>query len=81
LSLDENQEVGMMYVSFGSTINFHVQQVSYIRPSTFVFNGINNDGSQLKLIQYATQLNLLLMAVPRISSEIDEPKKRIGFIE
>ncbi|QDP99435.1 hypothetical protein FOH38_02065 [Lysinibacillus fusiformis] len=75
--LDETEEVGMRLVSFGQTIQFHVQDLGYYNPSLIRFFGKNEDGSDIELIQHVSQISFLLMAVKRLNPE--EPKRKIGF--
>ncbi|WNF35044.1 DUF6173 family protein [Bacillaceae bacterium IKA-2] len=73
--LDEHHEVGMRLVSFGKSIQFHVEDLGYYNPSLIIFYGRTEDGQPLELIQHVSQISFLLMAVKRLSPE--EPKKRI----
>ncbi|MGD7051435.1 DUF6173 family protein [Sutcliffiella horikoshii] len=76
-SLDEEHEVGMRLVTFGQTVQFHVEDLGYYNPSLIIFQGRTEDGSQIELIQHVSQISFLLMAVKRLNPE--SPKKRIGF--
>ncbi|MFS0819658.1 DUF6173 family protein [Lysinibacillus sp. 1P01SD] len=75
--LSETEEVGMRLVSFGQTIQFHVENIGYYNPSLITFYGKTGDGNKIELIQHVTQISFLLMAVPRLNPE--EPKRKIGF--
>lgn len=75
--LDEEHEVGMRLVSFGQTVQFHVQDLGYQNPSLIRFFGKTEDDSDIELIQHISQISFLLMAVKRLNPEI--PKKKIGF--
>ena len=75
--LDENHEVGMRLVSFGQTVQFHVEDLGYNNPSLIRFYGRNETGNKIELIQHVSQISFLLMAVERLDPEV--PKKRIGF--
>ncbi|WP_223145704.1 DUF6173 family protein [Bacillus sp. CH30_1T] len=77
--LDPSQEVGMRLVSFGQTVQFHVEDIGYYNPSLIQFFGRTDSGDKIELIQHVSQISFLLMAVKRLDPE--KPKKRIGFSE
>jgi len=72
--LKDNEEVGGRLVNFGQTITFHIQDIGYYNPSLIIFNGVNDQGDAVKLIQHVTQISILLVTLPRIND-----KERIGF--
>jgi hypothetical protein len=74
--LDDNHEVGANLVTFGQSIQIHVQKVSYAAPFLITFQGVDNEGRVLQLIQHVSQLSFLLIAVKKLE---DKPY-RIGFI-
>ncbi|WP_017727091.1 DUF6173 family protein [Halalkalibacterium ligniniphilum] len=76
-SLDHEHEVGLRLVSFGQTMQFHVEAVGYYNPSLIRFYGHTGDGTKVELVQHVSQLNFLLMAVKRLHPE--QRKKSIGF--
>ena len=76
-NLGEDFEVGVKLVSFGQTVIITVQSIGYQDPSLIVFNGIEEDGSLLELIQHVSQISFLLTALPRKKKE--EQKQLIGF--
>ena len=45
-----------------------------------VFYGELSDGSAVELVQHLSQLNLLLVAVPR-QDDIQKPRRVIGFTQ
>jgi Family of unknown function (DUF6173) len=75
--LDQEHEVGMRLVSFGQTVQFHVEDLGYYDPSLIRFYGRTDDNNMIELIQHVSQISFLLMAVKRLNPE--EPKKKIGF--
>lgn len=77
--LDPSQEVGMRLVSFGQTVQFHVEDIGFYNPSLIQFFGRTDSGDKIELIQHISQISFLLMAVKRLDPE--KPKKRIGFSE
>ena len=74
--LDDNHELGARLVSFGSSIQIHVQSISYSKPFLITFEGIDGEGRRMRLIQHVSQLSFLLVAVPKLK----ETPYRIGFI-
>ncbi len=77
-NLDSEHEVGARMVSFGDTVQFHIVDMGYWNPDIVTFDGVDEGGRRMKLIQNLSQLNVLLIAMPkRIGHE--EPR-RIGFV-
>lgn len=76
--LDLEYEVGMKLVSFGQTITFHVSSIGYYNPSLIIFYGFTEDGNKVEYVQHVTQINFLLMALPRLKPDV--PKQKIGLI-
>lgn len=54
----------------------YVDSIGYQNPDMLYFYGTIN-GNEAQLIQHVSQLNFLLMALPKIES--DTEPKRIGF--
>lgn len=74
--LDDDHEVGIKLASFGQSITMSVTEIGYANPSTLVFYGyVKNQFATL--IQHMSQLNFLLLAVPK--SDPVKPPRRIGF--
>ena len=76
--LDLEYEVGMKLVSFGQTITFHVSNIGYYNPSLIIFYGFTEDGNKVEYVQHVTQINFLLLALPRLKP--DAPKQKIGLV-
>lgn len=76
-TLDLEHEVGMRLVSYGQTVQFHIEDLGYYNPSLIRFYGRMEDGSRVELIQHVSQISFLLIAVKRLNPE--EPKRSIGF--
>ncbi|HDD44296.1 MAG TPA: hypothetical protein ENG63_05490 [Candidatus Desulfofervidus auxilii] len=74
--LDEEHEIGARLVSFGQVVTFHIQDIGYYGPDIITFYGITDKGERVQLIQHISQLNVLLVAMPKLK---DKPR-RIGFI-
>ncbi|WP_240528033.1 DUF6173 family protein [Bacillus thuringiensis] len=76
-TLDLEHEVGMRLVSYGQTVQFHIEDLGYYNPSLIRFYGRMENGSRVELIQHVSQISFLLIAVKRLNPE--EPKRSIGF--
>lgn len=77
-NLDRQQEIGARMVSFGDTVQFHIVDMGYWNPDIVTFDGVDDGGRRMKLIQNVSQLNVLLVAMPK-RNEHEEPR-RIGFV-
>jgi hypothetical protein len=77
-NLDSEHEVGARMVSFGDTVQFHIVDMGYWNPDIITFDGMDEGGRRMKLIQNISQLNVLLIAMPkRLEHEVP---RRIGFV-
>lgn len=74
-SLDAEHELGMPVAGGPSGLCVHVRKVYRYGNDKLVFAGVDNDQNPVRLIQHLTQLNLLMMAVPKIGPVAT----RIGF--
>ncbi|MEI7817972.1 MAG: DUF6173 family protein, partial [Desulfuromonadales bacterium] len=74
-NLDNEHEIGARLVSFGSAITFHIQDIGYYGPDIITFDGLNDAGETVKLIQNISQLSVLLVAMKKL----EEKPRRIGF--
>ena len=77
--LPDTMQAGGRLVSAGD-ITFSIQDIGYWDPNMIVFYGELSDGSAVELVQLLSQLNLLLVAVPR-QDEIQKPRRVIGFTQ
>lgn len=75
--LPDDMQAGGRLVSAGD-ITFSIQDIGYWDPNMIVFYGELSDGSAVELVQHISQLNLLLVAVPR-HDDIEKPRRIIGF--
>ncbi|HEY8401165.1 MAG TPA: DUF6173 family protein [Cytophagaceae bacterium] len=75
-SLDQEHEVAIKLAAFGQTILMNITDIGYSNPCLIHFYGTVN-GNEAELIQHVSQLNFLLMAVPK--AEPEKPPRRIGF--
>jgi hypothetical protein len=77
-NMDAEHEVGARMVSFGDAVQFHIVDMGYWNPDIVTFDGLDEAGRRMKLIQNVSQLNVLLIAMPK-RAEHEEPR-RIGFV-
>lgn len=75
-ALDDEHELGARLVSFGNTVVFHVESLGYHGPDIITFQGANENGERVRLIQNISQLSVLLVAVKKLG----EKPRRIGFV-
>lgn len=75
--LDQDHEIGGRMVSFGPQVQFHILDVGYWNPDIITFDGLDQNGNRVRLIQHVSQLNVLLVAMRK--RESDAPPRRIGF--
>ena len=74
-TLDSDHEIGMPIVGGPVGLCVHVREVYRFGTDKLVFVGIDGDQNPVRLIQHLTQLNLLMLAAPRIGPIA----VRIGF--
>jgi hypothetical protein len=74
-ALDDSQEIGLMFASFGQPIMMLVESIGYQNPNLLYFYGYVN-GREAQLIQHMNQLNFLL-TVQKV--EAGRKPRRIGF--
>ena len=75
-SLDNDHEIGARLVSFGQSITFHIEDMGFYGPDIITFEGIDEKGQAVQLIQHTSQLSVLLIAMKKQA----ETPRRIGFI-
>jgi Family of unknown function (DUF6173) len=76
-SLDDNHEMGMSIVGGPTGVCLHVREIYRYGTDKLVFDGINSDGSPLRLMQHLSQLNFLMISAKKIG----KTAARIGFHE
>ena len=74
-SLDDNHEMGMSIVGGPAGVCLHVREIYRYGTDKLVFDGINSDGSPLRLMQHLSQLNFLMISAKKIG----DTASRIGF--
>ena len=75
-NLPETEDVAMSVVKFNESIKLLVDSIGY---NLIRFGGKDNLGKPMELIQHVSQLNFLLMVVPK--PEPNAPKRTIGFVQ
>lgn len=75
--LDQDHELGGRLVSFGPQMQFHILDLGYWNPDIITFDGLDQEGNRVRLIQHVSQLNVLLVAMRK--RRPDAPPRRIGF--
>ena len=75
-SLSNNFDVAFQIVQFGSQHIIFVDTIGYIGYNLVVFNGTDQSGNSVRLIQHISQLSFLLMATKK---EPEVEKRTIGF--
>jgi len=77
-NLDHDHEVGARMVSFGAAVQFHIVDMGYWNPDIVTFDGLDETGNRMKLIQNVSQLNVLLVAMQKREEHVEA--RRIGFV-
>ena len=80
---DFEKDLGNEYQAGGRLVNFQdivfsIEDVGYWGPDMIIFDGTLPDGSHVQLLQHISQLNLLLVSVPR-KDDLMQPRRKIGF--
>ena len=73
--LNDEQEIGARLVSFSANETIRIDDIGYWGPDIIKFYGRDSNDNPVELIQHMSQINVLLVALPK---ETAEPK-RIGF--
>ena len=75
--LDNEHEVALKLCNFGQHILLNVTDIGYHNPNIMFYYGFV-DGKEAQLIQNTSQINFLLVAVPKHNPQ--KPPRRIGFL-
>lgn len=78
-NLSNTEDVAISIVKFNESITLFVDSIGYIGYNLVRFGGKDSSGKPLELIQHVSQLNFLLMVVPKPEPEV--PKRKIGFVQ
>lgn len=77
-SLKETEDVALLLTQFNQDVIILVDEISYAGYNMLLFRGKDTVGKPQELIQHISQLNFLLMPVPK--DEPESPKRKIGFV-
>lgn len=77
-SIPDNMQAGGRFVSSAAGYTFSIDDVDSWNPDLIMFYGTGPDGAKVQLLQHTSQLNLLLVAVPR-TDDLSKPRRKIGF--
>lgn len=76
--LDESHQAALMLTSFGQSLTIQIIDIGYTGSKLVKFKGfLVENGSPVELLQHVSQLNFLLVSIPR--EDTSEPKRLIGF--
>jgi hypothetical protein len=74
-NIGDDVEVGISVVGSGSAAPFRLREIKASNPDILIFDGVDDRGNLVQLIQHYSQLALLLVALPKL----DERPIRVGF--
>ncbi len=74
--LDDEHEVAMGFTG-GDVGVLQIEGLGYYAPDIVTFYGKDEEGARTQLIQHVTQLNVMLVAMPK--DEAKQEPRRIGF--
>lgn len=74
--LDADHEVGVRLVAFGQALVFHLTQMSWWNPALIRFDGFDDAGNPVQLIQHISQISVLLHRLPKQGPEA----RKVGFV-
>lgn len=74
--LPDDMQAGGRFVNFGDKI-YAIDDVGYYNPNIIIFYATDPSGAPVQVLQHISQLNVLLIAVPR--RDLTKPRRRIGF--
>lgn len=75
--LDPEQEIALGFAGSDAGV-LRIEGVGFFDPDILTFYGRSESGLRTQLVQHVSQLNLMLQAVPRPSSD-EGPPRRFGF--
>ena len=78
-SIPDDMQAGGRFVTSATGYTFSIDDVSFWNPDMIMFYGTGPDGAKVELLQHTSQLNLLLVAVPR-RDDLSKPRRKIGFV-
>jgi hypothetical protein len=73
--LRDDVEVGIHVVGSGAAAPFRLRAMTVSNPDMLIFDGIDDRGAQVRLLQHYSQTGIMLVVMPKV----DEEPYRIGF--
>ncbi|MGC2775183.1 MAG: DUF6173 family protein [Bradyrhizobium sp.] len=73
--LGEDVEIGISVVGSGAAAPFRLRDIKVSNPDILIFDGIDDNGNDVQLIQHHTQMAVMLVVMPKLN----EKPFRIGF--
>jgi Family of unknown function (DUF6173) len=74
-SIGDEVEVGISVVGSGSAAPFRLRAIKASKPDILIFDGVDDNGNVVQLLQHYSQMGLMLVGVPKL----EEKPFRIGF--
>lgn len=74
--IGEDAEVGMNVAGASSASPIRLRSITYSNPDMLIFDGIDENGASVCLLQHHSQMALLLVAIPKL----EEKPFRVGFL-
>jgi hypothetical protein len=74
-SIGDDVEVGISVVGSGSAAPFRLRAIKASNPGILIFDGVDDRGNLVLLLQHYSQMALMLVAIPKL----EERPFRIGF--
>jgi hypothetical protein len=65
-TLDDAHELGVCIVGGPAGLCVHVREVGWRNGNALIFSGVDGESRPVRLMQHLTQLNFLMVAVPKI---------------
>ncbi|MGY4260104.1 hypothetical protein ACVI1L_007172 [Bradyrhizobium sp. USDA 4516] len=72
--MSDDAEIGISVV--GSAASFRLRAISVSNPDILIFDGIDDNGNEVRLLQHHSQMAVLLVSMPKLGAE---PAFRMGF--
>jgi hypothetical protein len=75
-TMADDAEVGMNVVGGGSGGTFHLRTIAVSNPDILIFDGVDDIGRKVQLLQHYSQMSVMFIEVPKL----EEKPHRIGFL-
>lgn len=74
-NMSDEAEIGITVVGGGSDPSFHLRQIAASDPDMLIFDGLDERGRNVQLLQHHSQMSVMLIEMPKL----EEKPHRIGF--